>query len=121
MSNPIVGELIELLKLERLEENLFRGQSRDIGTRYVFGGQVLGRALQDAFELHLRLFELLQLDQRASESDPRRKIPGVNGQAGTADVHGLLKLAGAAVFLGQLRERDRRRVLLDPSSQIFQS
>ena len=48
MSNPVVGELIDLLQLERLEENLFRGQSRDIGTRYVFGGQVLGQALSAA-------------------------------------------------------------------------
>lgn len=48
MSNPLVGELIDLLQLERLEENLFRGQSRDIGTRYVFGGQVVGQALSAA-------------------------------------------------------------------------
>ncbi len=41
-------ELIGLLSLERLEDNLFRGQSRDIGTRYVFGGQVLGQALSAA-------------------------------------------------------------------------
>ena len=48
MSNPVVGELIDLLQLERIEENLFRGQSRDIGTRFVFGGQVLGQALSAA-------------------------------------------------------------------------
>jgi acyl-CoA thioesterase-2 len=48
MSNPVVGELIDLLQLERLEDNLFRGQSRDIGTKYVFGGQVLGQALSAA-------------------------------------------------------------------------
>jgi acyl-CoA thioesterase-2 len=48
MSSPIVGELVDLLQLERLEENLFRGQSRDIGTRFVFGGQVLGQALSAA-------------------------------------------------------------------------
>lgn len=48
MSNRVVDELIELLTLERLEENLFRGQSRDIGTKYVFGGQVLGQALSAA-------------------------------------------------------------------------
>lgn len=48
MSQSKVAELIELLKLERLEDNLFRGQSRDIGTRYVFGGQVLGQALSAA-------------------------------------------------------------------------
>ena len=44
MPSP-VSELIDLLTLERLEDNLFRGQSRDIGTKYVFGGQVLGQAL----------------------------------------------------------------------------
>lgn len=48
MTHPVVTELIDLLKLERLEENLFRGQSRDIGTKYVFGGQVLGQALSAA-------------------------------------------------------------------------
>lgn len=47
MSSP-ASELIELLSLERLEQDLFRGQSRDIGTRYVFGGQVLGQALSAA-------------------------------------------------------------------------
>ena len=45
---PPVLELVELLKLERLEDDLFRGQSRDIGTKYVFGGQVLGQALSAA-------------------------------------------------------------------------
>ncbi|MCJ0826074.1 acyl-CoA thioesterase II [Luteimonas sp. 50] len=47
MTSP-VSELIELLSLERLEDNLFRGESRDIGTKYVFGGQVLGQALSAA-------------------------------------------------------------------------
>ncbi|MHC9086495.1 acyl-CoA thioesterase [Luteimonas sp. RIT-PG2_3] len=40
--------MIELLSLEQLEKKLFRGQSRDIGTKYVFGGQVLGQALSAA-------------------------------------------------------------------------
>ncbi len=48
MPKPVVAELVELLGLERLEDNLFRGQSRDIGTRFVFGGQVLGQALSAA-------------------------------------------------------------------------
>ena len=38
-------ELLKLLDLERLEDNLFRGQSRDVGAPQVFGGQVLGQAL----------------------------------------------------------------------------
>ncbi|MBS7456427.1 acyl-CoA thioesterase II [Coralloluteibacterium stylophorae] len=48
MSDSVVAELTDLLALERLEDNLFRGQSRDIGTKYVFGGQVLGQALSAA-------------------------------------------------------------------------
>jgi len=47
-AESVVAELIDLLRLERLEDNLFRGQSRDIGTRYVFGGQVLGQSLSAA-------------------------------------------------------------------------
>ena len=48
MHQEHVKELIALLQLERLEDNLFRGQSRDIGTKFVFGGQVLGQALSAA-------------------------------------------------------------------------
>lgn len=47
-SNPIVADLVHLLTLERLEENLFRGESRDIGSKQVYGGQVLGQALSAA-------------------------------------------------------------------------
>ena len=43
-----LDDLLGLLKLERLEENLFRGESRDIGSPQVFGGQVLGQALSAA-------------------------------------------------------------------------
>lgn len=40
-----LADLLRLLQLERLEINLFRGESRDIGNPQVFGGQVLGQAL----------------------------------------------------------------------------
>ena len=42
---PILADLLKHLELERLEENHFRGESRDIGSNRVFGGQVLGQAL----------------------------------------------------------------------------
>lgn len=48
MQQTAVEELVHLLALERLEDNLFRGVSRDIGTTNVFGGQVLGQALSAA-------------------------------------------------------------------------
>ncbi|HEX8903507.1 MAG TPA: acyl-CoA thioesterase II, partial [Longimicrobiaceae bacterium] len=40
-----LGSLLELLDLERLELNLFRGQNRDIGSGRLFGGQVLAQSL----------------------------------------------------------------------------
>ncbi|MBV8343056.1 MAG: acyl-CoA thioesterase II [Gammaproteobacteria bacterium] len=43
-----LADLMQLLELERLELNLFRGTSRDIGSPQVFGGQVLGQALSAA-------------------------------------------------------------------------
>jgi len=43
-----VQELVELLQVEQLEQNLFRGVSGDIGSPRVFGGQVLGQALMAA-------------------------------------------------------------------------
>jgi len=46
--NPVLSDLIELLQLERIEDNIFRGQSHDIGSAQVFGGQVLGQALSAA-------------------------------------------------------------------------
>ena len=44
MSFP-VRELLDLLDLEPLEINIYRGRNRDIGTGRVFGGQVLAQAL----------------------------------------------------------------------------
>ena len=47
--NPHLVDLLRLLELERLENDLFRGSSRDIGSAQVFGGQVLGQALSAAY------------------------------------------------------------------------
>lgn len=44
----VLNHLLSLLALERIEENLFRGQSQDLGWGTVFGGQVLGQALSAA-------------------------------------------------------------------------
>jgi acyl-CoA thioesterase-2 len=46
--NQLLEDLIKVMTLERLEDDLFRGESRDIGSPQVFGGQVLGQALMAA-------------------------------------------------------------------------
>src|SRR5579862_8732009 len=48
MDQRLAG-LLRLLELERIEANIFRGASRDIGSPQVYGGQVLGQALQAAY------------------------------------------------------------------------
>lgn len=47
MSN-VLDELVKMLALEQIEQNLFRGQSQDLGWGTVYGGHVLGQALSAA-------------------------------------------------------------------------
>lgn len=58
VNNNVLEELLRLLKLEKIEENIFRGQSQDLGFGSVFGGQVLGQALSAAYQT-------VQLDRKA--------------------------------------------------------
>lgn len=46
--NTLTQELVELLTLEKLEDNIYRGISRNLVGKRVFGGQVLGQALRAA-------------------------------------------------------------------------
>lgn len=43
-----VQDLLDIIQLERLEDNLFRGQSRYTGQKSIFGGLVAGQALMAA-------------------------------------------------------------------------
>jgi acyl-CoA thioesterase-2 len=45
---PILASLVDLLALERLDRDLFRGKSQDLGWGAIFGGQVLGQAVSAA-------------------------------------------------------------------------
>ncbi|KZN12842.1 acyl-CoA thioesterase [Marinomonas sp. TW1] len=46
--NPVVNNLIELLKLERVSDTQFIGRSQDIGFPKLFGGHVIGQGLSAA-------------------------------------------------------------------------
>lgn len=48
--SKVLKELLGLLKLEALDDNLYVGQSQDLGFRNLFGGQVIGQALSAAKE-----------------------------------------------------------------------
>ncbi len=45
---PILKNLVDLLALERIDRDLFRGASQDLGWGAIFGGQVFGQALSAA-------------------------------------------------------------------------
>ena len=44
-------QLIDLLKLEKIDDLLFRGKSQDLGFRQVFGGQVVAQALSAVIQV----------------------------------------------------------------------
>lgn len=46
--SQLLDDLVRLLALEKIEENLFRGMSQDLGFKQLFGGQVLGQSLSAA-------------------------------------------------------------------------
>jgi acyl-CoA thioesterase-2 len=48
MASSALDELIELMKLKKLETNIYEGDNHNLGLSRVFGGQVLGQALMAA-------------------------------------------------------------------------
>ena len=48
--SSVLNELLALLKLEIIEQGIYRGQSQDLGFKALFGGQVMGQALSAAQE-----------------------------------------------------------------------
>jgi len=48
MTNAAGNTLMDFMHCERLDNNLFRGQSKDLKTGQVYGGQVLGQAIKAA-------------------------------------------------------------------------
>ncbi|MEC9319890.1 acyl-CoA thioesterase II [Idiomarina sp.] len=48
--SQVLDNLLDLLRLETIEQGLYRGNSQDLGFGAVFGGQVIGQALSAAKE-----------------------------------------------------------------------
>lgn len=48
--SDVLEQLVELLRLESIGVNRFRGHSQDLGFRNLFGGQVLGQSLSAAIQ-----------------------------------------------------------------------
>lgn len=63
-----VETLLDILDLERIEHNLYRGESPDVGWQRVFGGQVIGQALVAA-----------QRTVKSLEDEPTRIVHSLHG------------------------------------------
>ncbi len=48
--SQVLNDLTALLKLESIEQGIYRGNSQDLGFKTLFGGQVMGQALSAAQE-----------------------------------------------------------------------
>ena len=83
------------------------------------GGKIFGCALDHHLQLPLGVVVLSELDERPSQRHAGRQVAGMKGQSGAADLDGFGVLPCPPVLLGELRERDRRRILLDPASKVF--
>jgi hypothetical protein len=85
------------------------------------GRQILRRRPQYLLEFGLCVRVLAKFEQRAAEGYSRREIRGMYEESGAADVHRFLKHAGSPVLFRELGKSNRRRVLLDPSSEIVET
>src|SRR5438552_1226581 len=81
-------------------------------------GEILTRALEHQLELALRIVQLIEFEEGASERDASGQVGGVNLETGAANVDRFLKLPRAPELLGKLRKSNRRRILLDPASKV---
>src|SRR5262245_1993175 len=85
------------------------------------GRQVLRRTLKNHVQFLLSFVELIQLEERATEGHPRGQITGMLGETPPADLNRFFMPAEAAALFSELRKSNRRRILFDPASKIFQS
>lgn len=68
----VLNDLLKQLSLEKLEENLFRGESQDLGLGLVFGGQVMGQAIsaaKETVEAQLQIHSFHSYFLRAGKTD----------------------------------------------------
>ena len=81
--------------------------------------QILWSRAEHLFELLARFVVAADLQEGSAQGDASREVRRMALQARPARGNRVVEVTRAAVFLGQRRERDRRRIRLDPASQFF--
>mgnify|MGYP000001726090 CR=1 FL=1 len=98
----VLEELLKLLKLEKIERNIFRGPSQDLGFGSVFGGQVLGQAADGLLQITFAQILLFEIGPGATPWEIAKLLMVT-----------LLPFSLVGPFAGVLIDRyDRRRVMV---------
>jgi len=117
----------EVVGRERLGDAVLRQRVQRVSTLLMNLGErsqrrkVLGSRLENGAQLALGGVDIADGHQRAAERHPCGEICRVMRQAVAAGPDRLVVLSGPTVFLGKLRKRKRRRILLDPASQFVET
>ena len=81
--------------------------------------EVVWRSVEDAKKLGARLLQPVKLEERPTQRDPCRQVGGMLCQPRLAHPNGFFEVSGPPVLLGKLRKSNRRRILPDPASKVF--
>ena len=83
------------------------------------GNEVVRRGVEDTKKLGSRFFQTAKLEQGSTKGHPRRQIGGMLRESRLAHTHRFLALACPPVLFCKLRKSNRRRILQDPASEVF--
>jgi hypothetical protein len=81
--------------------------------------KVFRRGVEDTKKLGARFLQPIELEERPAQCDACRQVGGMLRKARLAHTNGFCEVPCPPVLLGKLRKSNRRRILLDPASKIF--
>jgi hypothetical protein len=81
--------------------------------------EMFRRRVEHGGQFREGVVKLAEIEKGAPERGAGGQVFGVKCQTGAADTDRLLCATGAAKLLGEGRKRERRRILVDPASQVI--
>jgi hypothetical protein len=90
----------------------------DLG-ELAYRDQIVRGGVEHAKKLRACIFQAAQFKEGTTECDPRGQIGRMLSETGLANPDRLFAVTGSPVFLCKLRKSNRRRILKDPASKVF--
>ena len=81
--------------------------------------EIFRREFQNVFQFGASFRKAADLDERPAQCDVSGKVGRMSNETGRARLDRFSESPGAAIFLGQRRKGNRRRVRLDPAFQFL--